>query len=101
MTVLTSMVFIVADQYKEAANATAEYYGYGPENISVQLVDVDNNIFWGAHAYENVFTQAAPEEEVPGSAIAIAAIYKRFVEGGDPLENWNAALAELGLSRVE
>lgn len=46
-----SVVNIIPDAHKDAVNQIAELYGCGPNNISVKLIDIDNNIFWGCHSY--------------------------------------------------
>lgn len=107
-----SVVNIIHTAYLELINALAEAYGCGPNNMSVPL-STDNEVthygchsFWRVDDYaefssdelRNAFiSQLDPDLQQPMQA-AISALYERVVVDGDPQENWQAALAELGLT---
>ena len=102
-----SVVNIIPDAYKDAINQIAELYGCGPNNMSVKLQGADG-IYWGCHSFWKpdhyaIFTdpdlraQIVPTELSP----SLEFLYERLVLDGDARENWQAALAELGLSPVE
>lgn len=95
-----SVVNIVSDTYKDTINAVAASYGVGNNSLSVKLIDSTGSIYWGCHTRERMFDLPHPPD-IPNSAEALAALYERVVLDGVPMDNWNAALAELGLSVVE
>jgi len=102
-----SVVHIIPDLYKDAINQIAELYGCGPNNMTVQLQGNDG-IYWACHApwrpedyaaftNDELRAQIVPPELAP----SLEFLYERCVLDGDSQENWQAALSELGLSRVE
>ena len=102
-----SVVNIVPDARKDAINQIAELYGCGPNNMSVKLQGLDG-IYWGCHSFwkpedyaqfsdPDLRAQFVPPELLP----SLEFLYERLVLDGDAQENWQAALAELGLSPVE
>ncbi len=102
-----SVVNIVPDSNRDSINQIAELYGCGPNNISVKLQGLDG-IYWGCHSFWKpedyaIFTdpelraQIVPIELAP----SLEFLYERLVLDGDAQENWQAALAELGLPPVE
>lgn len=103
-----SVVNIVPDAHKDSINQIAELYGCGPNNISVKLIDSNGGIYWGCHSFwkpedyaqfsdADLRAQIVPTELAP----SLEFLYERLVLDGDSQENWQAALAELGLSPVE
>ena len=103
-----SVVNIIPDTHKEAVNQIAELYGCGENNLSVKLVDSTGNIFWGCHSWwkpedyalfsdDEMRAQVVPSDLAP----SLEFLYERLVLDGDAQENWQAALAEWGLSPVE
>ena len=109
-----SVVNIVEDQYKDTINAIAEAYGCGPNNLSVKLQDAQGNIYWGCHSpwkpeHYAEFTDPDlraemiaqfPEEQQAICNAALAALYERLVMDGNPMQNFESSLNELGLTRV-
>ena len=102
-----SVVNIIPDTHKDALNQIAEFYGCGPNNLSVKLQGEDG-IYWGCHSWwkpedyaqfsdEELRAQIIPAELAP----SLEHLYERLVLDGDAQENWQAALRELGLSLVE
>ena len=102
-----SVVNIVPDAHHDSLNQIAELYGCGPNNMSVKLQGTDG-VYWGCHSFWKpedyaIFTdpelraQIVPIELAP----SLEFLYERLVLDGDAQENWQAALAELGLSPVE
>ena len=101
-----SVVNIASEQYKDVINAIGEAYGVGPNSLSVKLQDANGAIYWGCHSWwkpsdYDFFSKAPPPSDISNAVEALAALYERVVLDGVPMENWNTALAELGLSVVE
>ena len=103
-----SVVNIVPDAHRDSINQIAELYGCGPNNMSVKLQGADGAIYWGCHSWwksedyaqfsdAELRAQIVPTELAP----SLEFLYERLVLDGDAQENWQAALAELGLSPVE
>jgi hypothetical protein len=96
-----SVVQLCPDAYREHANAIAEAYGYGPGNLSVELRDANNNVWWGCHAWwmpSALEIVSTPPDEVPGAAEIMAQVVTSVREGGDPQQHWAEALSANGLS---
>lgn len=103
-----SVVNIIPDAHKDAINQIAELCGCGSNNLSVKLQDADGNILWGCHSWwkpedyaifsdDELRQQVVPTELQP----SLEHLYERLMLDGDAQENWQAALAELGLSPVD
>lgn len=102
-----SVVNIIPDAHKDAINQIAELYGCGSNNLSVKLQGA-NGIYWGCHSWwkpedyaqfsdAELRAQIVPTELAP----SLEFLYERLVLDGVPMDNWQAALTELGLSLVE
>lgn len=97
-----SVVQICPDAYKTVAESIAEAAGYGPNNLSVKLVDGDGNIYWGCHAWwipealqQNMeLPEGTPEEY----RIALSHVITSVREHGDAHEHWMFVLLENGLA---
>lgn len=116
MTYDLSVVNVVPIFYLKLIDALAEAYGCGPNNISVPLCDKSGVVthygchsFWRIEDYaefssdelRNAFiSQLSVELQEPMQA-AVASLYERTVLHGDAQENWQAALQELGLTKLE
>jgi hypothetical protein len=108
-----SVVQLCPDAYKAAANAIAEGYGYGTGNLSVELHDASDGVWWGCHAWwlpSALDVVESPPEEVPGVAEIMAHVVTTVVDTAGmspeqrdaaPMLNWTAALAANGLAVVE
>lgn len=103
-----SVVNIIPNAHKDAINQIAELYGCGENNLSVKLIDSTGQIYWGCHSWwrpedyaqfsdPDLRAQIVPTELSP----ALESLYERLMLDGNSQENWQAALAELGLSPVE
>lgn len=103
-----SVVNISPDAHKDAINQIAELYGCGENNLSVKLIDSNGAVYWGCHSWWKpedyaqfsdpyLRAQIVPTELSP----SLEFLYERLVLDGNAQENWQAALAELGLSSVE
>lgn len=103
-----SVVNIIPDTHKDAINQIAELYGCGENNLSVKLIDSNGAVYWGCHSWwkpedyavfsdDELRAQIIPTELAP----ALEHLYERLVLDGDAQQNWQAALAELGLSPVD
>ena len=111
-----SVVNIIPAAYLASINALAEVYECGPNNISVPLCNKDGEVthygchsFWRVDDYaefssdelRNAFISQLDLELQEPMQAAISALYERVVVDGDPQQNWDAALKELGLTQVE
>ena len=101
-----SVVNIIPDAHKDAINQIAELYGCGSNNLSVKLQGADG-IYWGCHSWwkpedyalfsdDELRQQIVPTELQP----SLEFLYERLMFDGDAQENWTAALALNGLSKV-
>ena len=102
-----SVVNIIPDAHKDAINQVAELYGCGENNLSVKLIDSNGAVYWGCHSWwkpedyalfsdEELRAQVVPPDLLP----SLEYLYERLVLDGDAQENWTAALALNGLSKV-
>lgn len=106
-----SVVNIIPIAYLNLINALAEAYGCGPNNMSVPLCKGGEITHYGCHSFwrvddyaefssdelRNVFISQLDTELQEPMQAAVAALYERTVLHGDPQQNWQAALNELGL----
>ena len=80
-----------------AVNAKAEENGYGPDSLSVSLVDtVTGDPWFGAHSFVNLLEES-PTPRPASEFTVIVEIY----EDGDPLANWQDALTNNDLTQPE
>ena len=102
-----SVVNIIPDVHRDTINAVAEYYGTGPNNLSVKLIDSTGAIYWGCHSFwkpedyaqfsdPDLRAQIVPTELSP----SLEFLYERLVLDGNSQENWQAAITTLGLTVV-
>lgn len=95
-----SVVNIIPDAHLATIDLVSEFYGLGIGNFSVKLKDSSGTVYWGCHTRNRMF-ELVPPPDIPNSGEALAALHERVVLDGVPMDNWQAALAELGLSVVE
>ena len=101
-----SVVNIIPDSHLATIDLISEFYGVGAGNLTIKLIDSTGQIYWGCHSWwkpedYDFFRKAPPPPDIPNAAEALAALYERVVLDGVPMDNWQAALAEKGLSVVE
>ena len=100
-----SVVLLIPDAQRDLINQYAESLGWGPDNLSVELVHTDGSTWWGCHTMadagflELMSSPPEPDAEVDYTP-ALAALVSSVVTGGNPLEHFNAALAANSLTRV-
>lgn len=100
-----SVVLLIPAAQRDLINQYAESLGWGPGNLSVELVHTDGSTWWGCHTMadagflELMSSPPEPDVEVDYTP-ALAALVSSIVPGGDPLENWNATLEANSLTRV-
>lgn len=103
-----SVVNIVPDAHRDSINQIAELYGCGDNNLSVKLIDSNGAIYWGCHSWwkpedyavfsdDELRQQVVPTELQP----SLEFLYERLMLDGDSQENWQAALAENGLTLTQ
>lgn len=106
MTYSISCVLLIPSVHRDAINAVAEALGYGPDNLSVELLAADGSVWYGCHTWaEQAFLDmiASPPPEVaqiPGGPEALAALVVSSLESGDPGAVWHAALEASGMKLV-
>ena len=102
-----SVVNVIPDAYREAANQVAALYGCGENNISIKLVDSKGDTYCGCHSWWNpedyaLFSNAELRAQIVPSELqpSLEFLYERLMLDGDAQENWTAALALHELSEV-
>lgn len=99
-----SVVQVCPDAYKGAANAIAEAAGYGPDNLSVKLVDQDGGVWWGCHAWwiEDRFHESMNlDNYTPEVAGVLSQVVSSYKVVADPSNHWEEVLENLGLRAEE
>ena len=91
-----SVVLLIPAAHKDAINALAEQLGWGPNNLSIPLNDVEwyGCHTWATSGFMDHFASAPAE-----AAATIAALIVSTKEGGSPAEHWAQALAENGMTQ--
>lgn len=103
-----SVVNIIPDAHRDSINQIAELYGCGENNLSVKLIDSSGEIYWGCHSWwkpehyaifsdDELRAQAVPAE----LSTALGFLYERLMLDGNSQENWQDALKELELRKLE
>lgn len=102
-----SVVQLVPDAHRAAAEAIAEGFGYGAGNLSVELRHSDGSVWWGCHAWwipEALAIAINPPDEVPGTSEVLVHVVTSVVyvpPGSDPTgvgnAHWLEVLAANGL----
>lgn len=112
---ILSVVNVIPAAYLALINALAEAYGCGPNNISVPLCTDGEVTHYGCHSFwrvddyaqfssdalRNAFISQLDTELQEPMQASVASLYERTVLHGDAQENWQAALQELGLTKLE
>lgn len=103
-----SVVNIVPDAHLVAVNQIAELYGCGENNLSVKLINSNGAVYWGCHSWWKpedyaVFSDAELRAQIVPTELqpSLEFLYERLMLDGDPQENWQAALDELNLTKVQ
>lgn len=102
-----SVVTIIPDAHRDSINQIAELYGCGENNLSVKLIDSNGAIFWGCHSWwkpedcavfsdDELRQQVIPTELQP----SLEFLYERLMLDGSAQENWQTALEDLNLTKV-
>ena len=101
-----SVVLLIPDAQRDLINAYAESLGWGPDNLSVELVHTDGSTWWGCHTmadegFLELMSSPPDTEDETDYTPALAVLVSSIVPGGNPITNWNEALEANGLTRVE
>ncbi|WP_288082185.1 hypothetical protein [Pseudomonas sp.] len=107
-----SVVQLCPDASHAPANAIADASGYGPDNLSRQLIDGQGGIWWGCHAWwiPRVLAEMTAPTGDPAIDDVLAQVVTSTVDttgmtdselSAVALQNWQSALAANGLSVVE
>ena len=101
-----SVVLLIPDAQRDLINQYAESLGWGPDNLSVELVHTDGSTWWGCHTmadegFLGLMSSPPDTEDETDYTPALAVLVSSIVPSGDPLENWNETLEANGLTRVE
>jgi len=85
---MSSFIYFTPATDVAAVNAKAEENGYGPDSLSVSLVDtVTGDPWFGTHSFVNLLQETPTLWPAPEFTV-IVEIY----EDGDPQANWQDAL---------
>lgn len=102
-----SVVLLIPDAQRDLINQYSESLGWGPDNLSVELVHTDGSTWWGCHTMADAgfleLMSSPPEldaEDETDYMPALAVLVSSIVPSGNPLEHFNAALAANSLTRV-
>ena len=100
-----SVVLLIPDAQRDLINAYAESIGWGPNNLSVELVHTDSSTWWGCHTMADAgFLELMSSPPEPNAEVdympALAVLVSSIVPSGNPLEHFNAAIAANNLKRV-
>lgn len=100
-----SVVLLIPDDQRDLINQYAESLGWGPDNLSVELVHTDGSTWWGCHTmadagFLELMGSPPDTEDETDYMPALAVLVSSIVPGCDPLEHFNAALAANNLTRV-
>lgn len=100
MTHSISCVLLVPGEQQITVNDLAESIGYGPDNLSVELLTPEGAKWYGCHTWcRQDFIDRILDPE-SGSAWPESMIVSA-IDGGDPMANWRQALVDNGLSEIQ
>ena len=90
---MASYIYFTPATDVAAVNAKAEENGYGPDSLSIPLVDtVTGDPWYGTHSFVNLLEES-PTQWPASEFTVIVEIY----EDGDSQANWQDALANNNL----
>jgi hypothetical protein len=90
---MTSYIYFTPATDVAEVNQIAEDNGYGPDSLSIELVNtVDNSDWYGTHSFVNLLQATPTLWQVPG----VVVITEEYPDG-EPVDNWNDALANNNL----
>lgn len=101
-----SVVLLIPAPYKDAINGYAESIGWGPDNLSVELIHTDGSTWWGGHTaadegFLDMLSNPPVEEGGPDPAPLLAAlVVSAKPSDGNALGHWLETLADNGLTPV-
>ena len=90
---MSSYIFFCRAGDADEVNAIIEENGYGPNSLSVHLVNTQDQTQWrGTHSFVDLLV---PQPRYQALVIA------EYYESGEPIDNWNTALANNNLEQPE
>jgi len=90
---MSSYIFFCRAADADEVNAIIEENGYGPDSLSTDLVNTTDQTQWrGAHSFVDLLV---PQPRYQQLVIA------EYYESGEPIDNWNTALANNNLEQPE
>lgn len=90
---MTSYIFFTRAADADEVNAIIEENGYGPNSLSVHLVNTQDQTQWrGTHSFVDLLV---PQPRFPQIVIT------EYYPDGEPIDNWQAALAANELVQPE
>ena len=97
-----SLVLLIPSEHLETINTFAEEFGWGPNSLSIPLVDQEGSDWFGAHVWVSQSFLDLLESPPEGAPLeALSALKTSAVDGGEPLDNWTATLSLYGLTPKE
>lgn len=94
-----SVVLLIPSAHVAAINELADSLGYGPNNLTVELVGPGASRWYGCHTWCNEaflqsFGDQAPRPELPALVVSVAD------DSISPADHWALALEENGLADI-
>jgi len=90
---MSSYIYFCRAADVDDVNKVIEENDYGPDSISIDLVStIDQEKWKGSHSFVDLLVPQVRFQQAVTTVI---------YEGGDPITNWNTALADNNLGKVE
>ena len=94
-----SCVLLIPAAHLDAINALADSLGYGPGNLSIELVGPNASRWYGCHTWCNEAFLQSFGDQAPGPALS-ALVVSVADCSISPAGHWALALAENGLADI-
>jgi len=90
---MSSYIYFCRAANADDVNAVIEENGYGPDSLTIDLVNTQDQTQWkGTHSFVDLLVPQPYFQQ---------AVITTYFEGGDPIDNWNTALADNNLEQPE
>ena len=90
---MTSYILFTRAADADEVNDIIEENGYGPDSLSVHLVNTQDQTQWrGAHSFVNLLVPQQRYQQL---------VITEYYPDGEPIDNWNTALAANNLEKPE
>ena len=90
---MSSYIFFCRAADADEVNEVIEENGYGPNSLSIHLVNTQDQTQWrGIHSFAELLMPQPHSLQI---------VITEYYEGGEPIDNWNTALANNNLEQPE